>query len=132
MSNNKRKIFPKFKKKLKGFLTDESGKISKKDALWLAAGAVLLSWAEETFAVASYTDLGTGHNNIYASPAGELRWNTITAWTSCNHASWIVNWHYSATSSLSSSNTYYKWDWGTVGVSGHSSHASHGSHGSRW
>jgi len=28
-----KKIFPKIKKKLKGFLTDESGKISKKDAL---------------------------------------------------------------------------------------------------
>jgi len=31
------------KKKLKVFLTDESGKITKKDALGLAAGAVLLS-----------------------------------------------------------------------------------------
>jgi hypothetical protein len=29
----KKNIFPKIKKKIKGFLTDESGKISKKDAL---------------------------------------------------------------------------------------------------
>jgi hypothetical protein len=31
-----KRIFPKIKKKIKGFLTDESGKISKKDALGLA------------------------------------------------------------------------------------------------
>jgi hypothetical protein len=28
-----KKIFPKLKQKLKGFLTDESGKITKRDAL---------------------------------------------------------------------------------------------------
>jgi hypothetical protein len=31
--NDKKIIFPKIQKKIKGFLTDESGKISKKDAL---------------------------------------------------------------------------------------------------
>jgi hypothetical protein len=36
MGANKKKLFPKLKKKLKGFITDESGKISKKDALGLA------------------------------------------------------------------------------------------------
>ena len=39
----KKKIFPKLQKKLKGFLTDESGKISKKDALGLAVGAALIA-----------------------------------------------------------------------------------------
>jgi hypothetical protein len=43
----KKKLFPKLKKKLKGFITDESGKITKKDALGLAVGAVLLSGAVE-------------------------------------------------------------------------------------
>jgi hypothetical protein len=33
MNENKKKLFPKLKKKLKGFITDESGKISKKDAM---------------------------------------------------------------------------------------------------
>jgi hypothetical protein len=48
MSENKKILFPKLKKKLKGFITDESGKISKKDALGLAVGGVLLSVAEES------------------------------------------------------------------------------------
>jgi hypothetical protein len=46
----KKKLFPKLKKKLKGFITDESGKITKKDALGLSVGAVLLSGAEEASA----------------------------------------------------------------------------------
>ena len=33
MSEIKKKLFPKIQKKIKSFLTDESGKISKKDAL---------------------------------------------------------------------------------------------------
>jgi len=45
-----KKIFPKIKKKLKSFLADESGKITKKDALGLAAGAVLLSGVDEVSA----------------------------------------------------------------------------------
>jgi hypothetical protein len=34
---HKKKIFPKLKVKIKNFLVDESGKITKKDALGLAA-----------------------------------------------------------------------------------------------
>jgi hypothetical protein len=33
MSEPKKKIIPKFKKKLQGFLSDESGKITKEDVL---------------------------------------------------------------------------------------------------
>lgn len=33
MSDQKKKIIPKFKKKLQGFLSDESGKITKEDVL---------------------------------------------------------------------------------------------------
>jgi hypothetical protein len=47
---SKKKLFPKLKKKLRGFLTDESGRISKKDALGLSIGAMLLIGAEETLA----------------------------------------------------------------------------------
>jgi hypothetical protein len=36
MDQKKKKLFPKLNKKLKGFLTDESGKISKKNAFGLA------------------------------------------------------------------------------------------------
>jgi hypothetical protein len=37
MAANKKKIFPKLGKNIKSFLADESGKITKKDALGLAA-----------------------------------------------------------------------------------------------
>lgn len=41
--SEKKKIFPKLKKKLENFLTDESGEITKKDALGVAAGVVVFS-----------------------------------------------------------------------------------------
>lgn len=41
-SNKGKKFFPKLQKKLRGFLTDESGKISKKDALGLSIGSIML------------------------------------------------------------------------------------------
>jgi len=47
MAEEKRKVFPKLGKKIKSFLANESGKISKKDALWLAAGSVLLGGINE-------------------------------------------------------------------------------------
>ena len=110
MTNQKKKFFPKIKKKIKGFLTDESGKITKKDALGLAAGAVLLSGIEEVSA---------GHSSTYSN-----RWNRDW-WGNpyCNHASWVVNWHYSATSSI---NWYHE---GQKTLYKHSSHSSHGSWG---
>ena len=45
MSLDKKKFIPKLKKSLKNFLTDESGKITKKDALGLSAGAAILGLA---------------------------------------------------------------------------------------
>ena len=107
-----KKIFPKIKKKLKWFLTDESGKITKKDALWLAAWAILLSWAEDVSAwwsahVNSNTlcqHVSQAHANwdLRAWHVSWLRnWGSINqpalSWTNTAHSSWIVNWHYSST-----------------------------------
>ena len=36
MSEQKKKVIPKFQKNLKGFLADESGKVTKQDVLKLA------------------------------------------------------------------------------------------------
>jgi hypothetical protein len=56
MSEIKKKIFPKIQKKIKSFLTDESGKISKKDALGLSVGAILLSGVSDvSMAVAAHS-----------------------------------------------------------------------------
>jgi hypothetical protein len=49
MSENLKKSLPKFKKQLKGFLTDESGKVTKEDILKLALGSMMIgSMVDET------------------------------------------------------------------------------------
>lgn len=40
MSENNQKVIPKFKKKLQGFLSDESGKITKEDVLKMSIVAM--------------------------------------------------------------------------------------------
>jgi len=62
----KKKLFPKLKKKLRGFLTDESGKISKKDALGLSVGAMLLMGADEVMAAPHVNGCTT---SVLANPA---------------------------------------------------------------
>ena len=109
MSNIKKKTFPKIKKKLKWFLTDESGKITKKDALGLSVWAVLLSGIED---VAGHGNDDTWlHYNAYGVNV-QCSANAVTV----NHASWTVNWHYSST-------PWYTW-WEATS----SWHASHWSH----
>ena len=107
MWENKKKFFPKIKKKLKWFLTDESWKITKKDALWLSVWAVLLAWIEEV-------------NAVYCS-AGSV------------HSSWLVNWHFSTTTNCSTNSDTISQivNWHSSHGS-HGSHWSHGSHGSHW
>ncbi len=159
MWNKKTKIFPKIKKKLKWFLTDESWKISKKDALWLATGSILLSWADE---------ISAGHSNHGSHSSwpgwhlnqGHASWN-LRSWhvsanpgavTKTSHASWIVNGHYSSTPNWwvydpAHASGYGNWwhlnqwavNWRLHANHGnhsnhgsHASHGSHGSHGSRW
>lgn len=50
MSLEKKKLIPKLKKSLKNFLTDESGKITKKDALGLSAGAAIFAGVDSIYA----------------------------------------------------------------------------------
>ena len=128
MSENKKPLFPVLKKKIKWFLTDESGKISKKDALGLSAWAVLLSSAEDVLAWSHSNSCTTANrawpDYTYAATS-EQPWMNAPCWIRgsivANHASWVVNWHYSGVPDLSWTATL-----------GHSSHGSHGSHGSRW
>ncbi len=95
MTNKKKKFFPKLKKKLQWFLTDESGKITKKDALWLAAGAMILNGVQDVSAAHC-----SGHVN---SLWGDVHSNTCPAVhssTVCWHAS---QWHANGT-----------WKWGHI------------------
>lgn len=143
----KNKIFPKIKKKLTSFLTDESWKIAKKDALGLSAWALLLSAASGVEAAYIRTDTYT-HNitptaGFYPTDAEAYQsyWdpgshsNTATNTfvimdgATCNHSSGVVNGHYSSTPAVNASYTTYEAQTIHTGTSTHSSHSSHGSWG---
>lgn len=119
MSSNKRGTFPKITKKIKNFLTDESWKITKKDALGISTASVVLLWAQQWFA---------WHSQVYTSV-----WNRD--WRgepSCAHVSGVINGHFSQTLSVSG---HHEWNKELFKHSSHGSHWSHGSHGfhgSRW
>lgn len=129
MSHKKKSFFPKVSTKLSHFLTDESWKITKKDALGLASWAIL-------FASISEAHAGHSSSTSHSSSVGWNRpWGNGHAsgnWWSCTstlnysqHASWVVNWHFSSNVSWSWSGASCVW-W----TAGHwnVSHGSHGSH----
>ncbi len=147
-----KRIFPKIKKKIKGFLTDESGKISKKDALGLAVWGIILSSIDNTFAATSHMnkitiDTVKWNNNTapvanrYNIPSCWSAWhgnswsdfwwncwdmtvNYIDGTSTCdvNHSSWTVNWHYSWTPIGNIASS----PWWVTSIIGHGSHGSHG------
>ena len=120
----KKKVFPKLKKKIKWFLTDESGKITKKDALGLAVGAMLLSSVDEATAAScehANNSFGTGHLSWYNAwwhanwyqHWTDIEWTKIWTffdWVETTHASGIVNWHYSGTPDGWDYAWYLAWD----------------------
>ena len=120
---SKKKIFPKIKKKLHSFLTDESGKITKKDALGLSAWVALLWWVSSAEA-----SLGIWERELFVPPEGSINsypidepitsfpitgetfideavWTNAThiqvSWFDCGHQSGIVNGHFSSKPVLS-------------------------------
>lgn len=146
MSFEKKKIFPKLKKSLKNFLTDESGKITKKDALGLSLAIAAFSGIETVVAWHGSFPASVHGNNIYTSqnPATydfyptdasvtPNLWDqnsfTIINSATCNHASWIVNWHYSSTPSVNISSQKVDFAKSHSNVMSHASHGSHSSGG---
>ncbi len=86
---------PKIKKKLHNFLTDESGKITKKDALGLTAAGVYFVWMEDALAAHTNSIAACGHINqaarsVYPSAAG-------INYTLTGHSSGIISWTYTHT-----------------------------------
>lgn len=156
MSIEKKKIFPKVKKKFQNFLTDESGKITKKWALWLAAGAALLSAFDNVDAAVYHynTSVDTAHSSHashlnshtsncggenHSNIAGGSHSNTTygnfyniavdyTPGVGCtqNHASGLVNGH--ANQAIDNGGTLTQT--AINGITGHANHVSHGNHGS--
>lgn len=146
-SKNKKKVFPKVRKDFQKFLTDESGKVTKKWALGISAGAALLGAFDADAAQYHYngsTDVShashASHNNgstrdghTNASSHGNTTygnfWNMIVDYTpgegcTVNHGSGIVNGHANANPGAVWSPTVIN------GISGHGSHVSHSNHGS--
>ncbi len=132
MWNSIKKQFPKMQKKLKWFLTDESGKITKKDALGISLGASILTGTNEAIAAlpsCSYPSVWhgsgvvNGHHSSSPNPSstpscatGSNNNYSLACTTNVSHTSGIVNGHYSWTPTI------------TVTPSGHCNHASHASH----
>lgn len=127
-----KKKFPNLKKSLKNFLTDESGKITKKDALWLSAWAMLLAWIEDVVAAHSssfptstnpaWADQFPTNASVFPDSSGTRSWTVITGST-CNHASGIVNWHFSSTPTVNTTSERIDFN---------KSHGSHNNHWNHW
>lgn len=131
----KKKIFPKFQKKLHNFLMDESWKITKKDALWLAAATSITLWLADVHA------WHTSHTSQV--PWGQWwgSWHSSyshSSWLSCpslSHTTDSLSWHASAVSAghtswsytPSHTSTFSAWS-----ISWHGSATGHSSHGSSW
>lgn len=148
-SKNKKKIFPKVRTDFQKFLTDESGKVTKKGALGISASAALLGafdadaaqyhyngstdtshgshwshWSHSAWSDDDHTN-GSTHSNI---TYGNF-WNMVVDYTpgagcTVNHGSGIVNGHANANPGGTWSPTAIN------GISGHGSHVSHSNHGS--
>lgn len=123
-----KKHFPKIKKSLKNFLTDESWKITKKDALILTAWATILSWLET--ATAWHT---SGSSHLNQAPISCYAPWTPYSFVQTTHSSGVVNGHLSWTPNgwtVSGTNIWaFMSQWHANGSS-HASHASHGNHSS--
>ena len=133
----KKRMFPKIKKKLKWFLTDESWKISKKSALWLSAWAFLLAWSDIVNAWYPSCSTSVWHSSWtvnwhyswqtswtstpHCNNNGSWHWSGLACNVSVNHSSWLVNWHFSQVPSYTVS-----WPWWHCNHGNHSSHSSSG------
>ncbi len=84
----KKKSFPKIKKKLSGFLSDESWKITKENAIGASVWAMLFAWFEQAVAA---------HTNTFSPDIVDNK--TFNIWGSvvCQHVSGVVNGHLSST-----------------------------------
>lgn len=70
MSEQQKKIIPKFKKKLQGFLSDESGKITKEDVLKMSMIAMGIAGISQ--------DANAWHSNL----------NQCDVLSASSHANW--------------------------------------------
>ncbi len=143
----RKKIIPKFKKKLQGFLSDESGKITKEDvlkmgmiAMWIAALIPSADAAVHCNTIASVASHANWWSTLWTATAinsteSVFRWcknvddsavGTVYVSAAIAPYSQTVNWH------ANSSATIQWWEFNgmNLAISLWQSHGSHGSHGS--
>jgi hypothetical protein len=115
MENKKGKsLFPKIKKKIRSFLSDESWKITKKDAFWVSAIAAL-STSPMIAEAGTWWHASGWHFNWYPDTIPWAHANVWVTWWSCNHLSWLATWHLNQ-------NWVAPW---IASISGHGSHWSY-------
>lgn len=124
MSGIKKKIFPKLKKTLGNFLTDESWKMTKKDALGIAAGAALFSWAEEALAVSTHYNNfiasgGSSHSNVcnsHSNGSSHNNNNTRSGHSNTSPHSNSCGSYTSTTTPYGTTNNYVHNIWGSCSI----------------
>ena len=82
----KKKIFPKIKKSLQWFLTDESWKISRKDALWLSAWIAMMNVVDPDIVNAGHSSSWWTHSNTTTCSGHASQWS-FSAYASGSHQS---------------------------------------------
>ena len=114
MAKSKRKTLPKIQKTLKSFLTDESGKMAKKDALGLSLGSTLAFGVSMSDAIAAHTNHSSGSSHSSTS-CGHLNQAHGSWYAQGSHLSAdpnvafnisAVNGHYSGTNTAWHSSGY--------------------------
>lgn len=135
MKHNKKLNLPKIKKKIHNFLTDESGKIAKKDALGIGIGsAILLGASVGEVSWAAHCSNVSHANQAHGS--GYLRNGHLsgTAAATVNQSS--VNGHWSGTPSAWHQSGYIRgWHASQAAINtqicnwSHANHGNHGNHG---
>jgi hypothetical protein len=95
----KNKIFPRIKKSIKWFLTDESWKVTKKDVLGISAWTLAMSslWMESAHAINCYHVSTSPHSSSCAAAPSQAAISGYSGW-----------WHVS-TSLRGSSFSYTSW-----------------------
>lgn len=86
-----KKSFPKIKKSLKWFLTDESWKVTKKDVLWISVWATVISWlgTNEVAAMNCWAHTSSTSHNSWCTATSQ--WS-ISWYTSGWHVSTTLRW----------------------------------------
>ena len=100
MKKNMKILVPKIGRKLKNFLTDESGKIAKKDVVTLGIGVFIFTGAQQTNAAEIHSS-GPVHSNGLSWHANQ---GVLDVYSRAGHLSWDIDidanvaslrWHYS-------------------------------------